>query len=90
MVWILVCAGCVVMVLAMSGSRDGLDYRAREVRAAVARREAVVAAQTRRIRWARRREDLRLKMSRLRRMKWARGPHGQRANARTTVGVARA
>jgi hypothetical protein len=90
MVWMLVCAGCVVMVLTMSGSRDGLDYGAREVRAAVARREAAATAQMRRIRWARRREDLRLMTSRVRRMRWVRRPLDQRSNARATVGVARA
>lgn len=59
MFWILVCVGVVVISSLPFGGRDGLDYRAREVRAAMARRDAADSAQMRRLRRARRRQGLR-------------------------------
>lgn len=70
MFWMLVCVGGVAAVMFLSGDRDGMDYRAREARAAMVRRDAVAAAQMRRIRWERRREDL------LARARWTRATHG--------------
>lgn len=58
MFWMLVCVGGAVALMLLSGGRDGLDYRAREVRASIARRDALDIAQMRRLRWARRRQNL--------------------------------
>lgn len=58
MFWLLIGASGVMTLMLLSGSRDGLDYRAWEVRAAAARRDAAAAADMRHIRWARRRQDL--------------------------------
>lgn len=58
MFWLLVSAIGAVTLMLLAGSRDGMDYRAREIRAAAARRDAAAAADMRHIRWARRRQDL--------------------------------
>jgi hypothetical protein len=58
MFWILVCVGVVVISTWLPKGGDGLDFRGREVRAALARREAQEIAQMHKIRRARRRRDL--------------------------------
>lgn len=58
MFWIMVCAGGAVALVMLAGGGDGLDYRAREIRASIARRDAQDGAQMRRLRWARRRQSV--------------------------------
>ncbi|ORM26835.1 hypothetical protein [Williamsia sp. 1135] len=58
MFWMLIGASAVVATVWLSSGGNGLDYRAREIRASMARRDAQDNAQLRRIRWARRRQNL--------------------------------
>ncbi|HEY9315037.1 hypothetical protein [Williamsia sp.] len=58
MFWILVSVGVVVISSLMLKDGDGLDFRGREVRNALARRNAEEIAQMRKIRRARRRQNL--------------------------------
>lgn len=58
MFWMLIGVSAVAATVWLSSSGSGLDYRAREIRASMARRDAQDNAQLRRIRWARRRQSL--------------------------------